>query len=392
MAKERGRTARVVRRISLVGLLVVLLALGPPAAADHEPGWQLLAHDVLWDGVELRIVQEPGPVRYHVVHVHPNAPVRFKPIVSGGRLGSVREVVSSMCSRTGAIACVNANFPVCPRCDVPHGAVVRKHELLQTPTDHQYQLKIQDGRFQTGPIPWSARLEAVRNGPPDVLAINGINIGTRRDQIVLHNRHFGPSTGSPPGTVELVLRAPTPLWTGGVRQQAALVRVETAGNARIPRNGAVLSGSGMGAHVLWAYAQTNARIPVDLVVESPRGLEMAVSGHPTLTEGGQPTALDPADDKVVNLHPRTLVGWDDQGSVWFVVVDGRQAHSRGQTLDESRELLARLGARWVMNMDGGGSSTMVSSCAIGWCVRNRPSDGRERRVWVGLAVVPPHRW
>ena len=52
-------------------------------------------------------------------------------------------------------------------------------------------------------------------------------------------------------------------------------------------------------------------------------------------------ALDPADGKVTRLHPRTLVGWDDLGSMWFVVVDGRQAHSRGLTLDESRELLVR---------------------------------------------------
>jgi hypothetical protein len=381
-----------VRAVALAALVVVLLGFGPVASGDHEEGWRLLARDVLWDGVEFTIVQEPAPVRTHVVHVHPGAPVRVKPVVSAGRVGSTREAVSSMCRRTGAVACVNANFATCPTCHMPHGAVVRKFQFVQSPTDHQYQLKIQDGRMQTGPIEWSARLEALHPAGTETLPITGVNIGTHADQITLHDRNFGPSTGSPPGTVELVVRAPTPQWTGGVRQRATILRLETGGNATIPRRGAVLSGAGMGAHVLWAFAMNSGSVPLDLVVESPPGLEMAVSGHPPLLDDGEPTGLDPADGKVTGLHPRTLVGWDDLGSMWFVVVDGRQAHSRGLTLDESRELLIRLGATHAINLDGGGSSTMVTSCAQGWCVRNRPSDGRERLVSVGLAIVPPEKW
>lgn len=385
--------SKVRSRLLAVSVLVaLLLSMGTSASGEQEPGWQLLARDVLWDGVEFTIVQEPTPVRTHVLHVHAGAPVRVKPIVSAGRIGSTRETVGSMCVRSGAIACVNAAFATCPTCHMPHGAVVRKHVFVQSPTDHQHQLKIQDGRMQTGPIEWSARLEALRPSGTEALPITGVNVGTRRDQITLHDHNFGASTGSPAGTVELVISRPTPLWTGGVRQRTPILRLVTAGNAEIPRWGAVVSGSGMGAHVLWAFAMANAAMPLDLVVESPPGLEMAVSGHPTLLEAGEPTALDPADGKVVNPHPRTLVGWDDVGNMWFVVVDGRQAHSRGLTLDESRELLVDLGATHGINLDGGGSSTMVTSCAQGWCLRNRPSDGRQRAVPVGLAIVPPERW
>lgn len=387
-----GVSGRRWRLVGLAGVLAVLLAMGPAASGDHEAGWQLLARDVLWDGVEFTIVQEPAPVRTHIVQINPGAPVKVRPIVSAGRVGSTREVVSSMCRRTGAIACVNANFATCPTCQIPHGAVVRKFQFVQSPADHQYQLKIQEGRMQTGPIEWSAQIEALRPSGSEILPITGVNVGTRQDQITLHDRNFGTYTGSPPGTVELVVRAPTPQWTGGVRQRATILRLETGGNAAIPKRGAVLSGSGMGAHVLWAFAMNNGTVPLDLVVDSPAGLEMAVSGHPTLLEDGQATELDPADGKVTGLHPRTLVGWDDAGSMWFVVVDGRQAHSRGLTLEESRDLLQRLGATHGINLDGGGSSTMVTSCAQGWCVRNRPSDGRERLVTVGLAIVPPEKW
>ena len=70
---------------------------------------------------------------------------------------------------------------------------------------------------------------------------------------------------------------------------------------------------------------------------------------------------------------------------------GRRRTWYGQR-DPGRHLLVRLGATHGINMDGGGSSTMVTSCAQGWCVRNRPSDGRERNVPVGLAIVPSGKW
>src|SRR3546814_15760016 len=101
----------------------------------------------------------------------------------------------------------------------------------------------------------------------------------------------------------------------------------------------------MGAHGLGAFAMANATVPLDLVGDSPRGLEMAVSGHPTLLEGGQPTVLDPADGKVTSLHPRTLVGWDDVGNLWFVVVDGRQAH-RSEERRVGKECVRTCRSRW----------------------------------------------
>lgn len=45
--------------------------------------------------------------------------------------------------------------------------------------------------------------------------------------------------------------------------------------------------------------------------------------------------------------------------------------------------MAQLGAHDAMAMDGGGSSTMVA----GGAVRNRPSDGQQRRVGNHLAVI-----
>ncbi|MGQ0701632.1 MAG: phosphodiester glycosidase family protein [Gemmatimonadales bacterium] len=75
-----------------------------------------------------------------------------------------------------------------------------------------------------------------------------------------------------------------------------------------------------------------------------------------------------------------------------MVVDGRQLpYSDGMTLRELAELLRGLGAREAINLDGGGSSTLVYAdpdSAGQLRVANRPSDATgERPVGNALAVV-----
>jgi exopolysaccharide biosynthesis protein len=75
------------------------------------------------------------------------------------------------------------------------------------------------------------------------------------------------------------------------------------------------------------------------------------------------------------------------GRILLVVVDGRQpTHSLGMTMLELAMELKRLGAVEAMNLDGGGSSTMV----VGGSVINLPSDETgERAVASALVVLPP---
>jgi exopolysaccharide biosynthesis protein len=68
-----------------------------------------------------------------------------------------------------------------------------------------------------------------------------------------------------------------------------------------------------------------------------------------------------------------------------LVADGRSRASRGLTLLQLAKLMRSLGDEDALNLDGGGSSTMVARDAAGVVgVRNRPSDGRERSVPNGL--------
>lgn len=83
-------------------------------------------------------------------------------------------------------------------------------------------------------------------------------------------------------------------------------------------------------------------------------------------------------------HPRTMAGTDAGGKIWLVVVDGRQPeHSVGMTLVELVALARRLGLRDAINLDGGGSTTMV----VRGDVVNRPSDPEGARPVSDALVV-----
>jgi exopolysaccharide biosynthesis protein len=92
-------------------------------------------------------------------------------------------------------------------------------------------------------------------------------------------------------------------------------------------------------------------------------------------------------------QPRTAIGYSNNGRyLYLVVVDGRQPfYSEGITLSELADLMISLGARYAMNLDGGGSSTMVVADRTGRSqVMNSPIDnyipGRERPVANHLGI------
>lgn len=85
-------------------------------------------------------------------------------------------------------------------------------------------------------------------------------------------------------------------------------------------------------------------------------------------------------------HPRTLIGTDAEGAIWLVTVDGRNpALSLGMSFAELQRLSKRLGLRSVLNLDGGGSTTMW----VAGRIVNHPSDPEgPRKVSDAILVVP----
>jgi hypothetical protein len=120
-------------------------------------------------------------------------------------------------------------------------------------------------------------------------------------------------------------------------------------------------------------------------------LHNAISGDRMLIERGVV-----ADGLPGQAEPRTAVGLDRRGrKLILIVVDGRQGGtSQGATLGELARILLDHGAYYAMNLDGGGSSTLVMQGPDGEPqVLNSPIDnnlrGRERPVGNHLGIFAP---
>ncbi|MFN2545045.1 MAG: phosphodiester glycosidase family protein [Actinomycetota bacterium] len=111
----------------------------------------------------------------------------------------------------------------------------------------------------------------------------------------------------------------------------------------------------------------------------------ALGGFPRLLRDGEIVPSGKCDTSFCGRNPRTAVGFTADGTMLMVVVDGRyQRYSRGATLTGLARIMRRFGAVDAMNLDGGGSSTMV----VKGTVVNRPSDpGGPRHVSSALLIV-----
>lgn len=96
----------------------------------------------------------------------------------------------------------------------------------------------------------------------------------------------------------------------------------------------------------------------------------------------------PSQNMAHYRHPRTAIGQKADGTVFFIVVDGRDALSGkyGVKYSELGELMKMHGAVTAFNLDGGGSSTMLlrNSETGEYEGLNTFSDGHMRSISNGL--------
>jgi exopolysaccharide biosynthesis protein len=124
------------------------------------------------------------------------------------------------------------------------------------------------------------------------------------------------------------------------------------------------------------------------------GIRALVGGIPRLVRNGvsvvgTPGSLEGATEEFSEKrHPRTGIGFSrDSSIVTLVTVDGRQSESVGMSLAEFAELMISLGIAEGLNLDGGGSTTMV----IRGAVVNSPSDPTGERPVANAVLLMERR-
>jgi hypothetical protein len=313
----------------------------------------------------------------------------------GDRQG--RATVLSASRRRQAIAAVNAGFfalhngdPVGPlRID---GALVSDGTLGRGAA-----ALVRDARgdkpalwlFDRAGVAVTAVLE--RGGS---MPIDGLDTTRAVGALMLYTPRYGPHSDTAPTGIEWVLDS-QPGSAGYVVKE----RRWHEGKTPIPRRGLVLSYGGLTPPAPLDKLAAGDRVTVretwkpasGQAAERWRAAADVVSGAGLLRRGN----ADVRDWEPEHLasgflgrHPRTMFGIDRAGFAWLVTVDGRQPDSSaGMTLVELQRLAKRIGLTDALNLDGGGSTTMV----VAGSIVNHPSDPTGPRTVSDVLLVVPRK-
>ncbi len=161
--------------------------------------------------------------------------------------------------------------------------------------------------------------------------------------------------------------------------------------ATIPANGFVVVTRTAGAKTLQQAFSVGDSITMTIgTAPGWSNLKMSVSGSSVLVRNGEiPStfSFNPAD--VSKKSPKTAIGSSKDGKLLYMVtVDGRQTASIGLSQKDLALFMQSIGAYNAINLDGGGSTTMVAR-PVGSTevqVMNSPSDGLARGVATAIGV------
>jgi hypothetical protein len=134
----------------------------------------------------------------------------------------------------------------------------------------------------------------------------------------------------------------------------------------------------------------SGQVSIENLSSPPMDAEEAVSGQQIVRDG---TDIGPD----CPVAPRTAVGLDAaRKKLTILVVDGRRpGYSMGLSLKQLGSEMIKLGCTTAINLDGGGSTTLVMRNNQKWRVINTPSDGHtlpiplciERSVGCALGIT-----
>lgn len=300
------------------------------------------------------------------------------------------ETTSSIASRYGATAAVNAGF--FRTSDTyrgePSGILAMNRKLISDPIE---------GRAAVGLIKSSAGTEIlfghlkffgyVESDLGRRCVIGGLNRPRGAGELIIYTPEFHRTTLTTPNGVEVIVR------------KNKITRIHDGkGSSVIPPGGFVISGSGRARE--WVLSNLRAgslvRFRSQLVPVEREKTELwkrasyIVGGGPQLIKEGR-VAIEPEEERIAakfisDRHPRTAIARLKDGRLLLATVDGRQpGRSVGMSLPELAGLLLEYGVLEAINLDGGGSTTMV----VNGKLVNSPSDPTgERPVSDAILILP----
>jgi hypothetical protein len=375
--------------LALLAALVVVRAAPTDLAALGRP--ELVAPGVeLYRLADPALLSPPGPVAVQLLRIDPGR-VRFNLALAQDAVLGL-ETVPDMARRSIAVAAVNAGFFL-PTGE-PAGLFKIDGELLSDIASHRGAVALSPGRFGGAQhllfdqVSAHVEIDVGRGKGRRTLRADTVDSTRGPGALVLFTPRFWTDTRTPcDGGTEFVIDGP-PLVVADRREGLCA--------SAIPPGGAVLA--------------AGPKVPPEKLAGIARGTDVRTRAVYDTLNGTRPGDWDAAPDIVGGVgllavggkmvadwgpeqaragfaterHPRTVIGTAADHRIWLITVDGRSKDlSLGMNFAELQGLIRRVGLVDALNLDGGGSTTMV----VQGSVVNHPSDATGPRKVSDAIVV-----
>ena len=370
-------------------LLLLLLLLSACSQGDDRG---LGRPTVIAPGVALyqifdqSLLDPAGPIAVQILRLDPQR-VRLKSALAQEKIVGT-ETVPAMADRHGAIAAINAGF-FAPNGD-PTGLLQVDGELVSDTARPRGAIALDvdaNGRTRLLFDVVTAQARVVLDDG-QTIPIAGVDTVRHRGKLMLFTPKYHEHTDTAANGIE---------WVVGGSPPTVRERRTDAGSTPIPADGLVLSFGGLEPPPPLDRLEVGARVRIERRFVTRHGTtpeawadsDHLIGGAGLLVREGQHVEEWAIEDLrpgfTTERHPRTLVGTDSAGDLWLVTIDGRNAQlSVGMTFAELQRLARRLKLVNALNLDGGGSTTMV----VRGAVVNHPSDPTgPRKVSDALLVL-----
>jgi hypothetical protein len=361
----------------LAGLIAAAGVLAAGAERQRARAWLGPAEPVA-PGVakylvtDAALVDGQGPIRAYLLELDLDR-VELRSVLSNDRVLDA-ERVDAMAARHQAVAAVNAGFFVV-RTGEPAGVLKVSGELVSDGALTRGALAIgrpgrRPQRLDFDQIAARVRLRVTTREGDVLLPVDGVDTTRERGKLMVYTPSYHTDSDTAANGLEWALDG----TTGGADRYLVRDIRRDRGRTPIPAGGAVLSYGGLDPPAPLAGLAVGSRVGIETVWTTVHGtparrLDEAwhiVNGAGLLMRAGRAVSNWVAVEKVNGAsfvetrHPRTLIGVDRRGAVWLVAIDGRQpTRSIGMTFADLVRLAGRLELRDALNLDGGGSTTMV---------------------------------
>jgi hypothetical protein len=383
-----GPARRHARRLLALAALLLVSCRDTDERGLRQP--ETVAPGVrLYHLTDPALLDPPGPAAVQILRLDPSR-IRLKSALAQGEVMGT-ETVPDIAARHSAIAAINAGF-FAPNGD-PAGLLQVERELVSDTARPRGAVALTaDARGRAilifDVVKATARVRVETPEGAATIPVAGIDTVRRRGRLMLFTSKYHGHTDTAARGIEWVVSG-SPLQ---VRER----RVD-AGSTPIPRDGFVLSYGGLDPPPPLETMGIGDTVTIEREFVSHFGsapelwhaAEHVIGGAGLLVRNGQKiedwTIEDFREGFTAERHPRTMIGTDRTGEIWLVTIDGRNPQvSLGMSFAELQRLAERLQLVNALNLDGGGSTTMV----VRGQIVNHPSDASgPRKVSDALLVV-----